>query len=148
MNGQVQTLGAQGAFIAFVEELDGEGLKLDQLVDITPIEDARTISQNRLYWRFIRFALKYYKIIDPAINPENLHERFKIKILGFDQIVMGEHIRIYPSTTTLTVRQFCDYFENCFALAIEEAQVPVNLFQEQYDEWKAAMMPQEESNVC
>lgn len=77
----------------------------------------RTVSQNKLYWKFLELIEK-----ETGNNANDLHELFRRTLLSPTFIqVMGKEIKIPRSTTELSRTEFSDYIDKISA----ESGVPV-----------------------
>jgi NinB protein len=75
----------------------------------------RSKAQNRLYWKFMKIIGDYC-----GYDKDDMHFVFAIQHLDHEKCnVMGfERIKV-KSTTTLTVKQFCDYMTHIEKFAVE-----------------------------
>lgn len=74
-------------------------------VEIREQKRKRSLPQNRLYWQ-------YLNIIEAETGhlAEELHEFFKMDILGFKDVTFkGRTMPVPVSTTSLTTKGFTDY---------------------------------------
>lgn len=68
----------------------------------------RTMAQNNYYWLYLNGLEK-----ELGYTSDELHEYYKQKFLSGTQCeVNGDTIRIYPSTTKLTIKEFMEYIRN------------------------------------
>ena len=79
---------------------------------------ARTMSQNRYYWGVVLATLSEWS----GHEPEELHDYLKQKFLtpSDDELPNGTVIRVYPSTTTLTIEEFGAYVDRVVRWAADQ----------------------------
>lgn len=92
--------------IDFISKIDTEGKKKKAVI-ITDAESARTLAQNRLYWKWLEFLSN-----ETGYTREEFHDFFKVKFLSEKITIFGEYIISIKSTTKLGVVKFKEYLES------------------------------------
>jgi hypothetical protein len=83
-----------------------EGLKnfnegADVVVEIREAETARTINQNKLWWKWMQILGDFW-----GLSRNEAHDLCKVKFLKQEILINGEKIDKLQSTTTLTKGEF------------------------------------------
>lgn len=96
--------------IEHIQSLDGF---YDVFID--EHQSLRSKAQNRLYWKFMKIIGDYC-----GYDKDDMHFVFAIQHLDYEEKnVLGfKRIKV-KSTTSLTVKQFCDYILHIQKFAIE-----------------------------
>jgi len=110
--------------IGKVEKVDDNYIQVRILTGIVPDYESivyircnpnmRTTNQNSLYWLFCTYVGDAL-----GLSPDEVHEGFKINILGSGKMINGIFFKFNKSTKALTRDEFIEYFERCNELAIE-----------------------------
>ena len=111
-------------------------LKVGQLIDVNLPQRQRTLNQNDFYHLFVQFSLPYYKRFDPTFTHMELHYHFRSELLRYVKIIGIKPVLIARSTTELSISEFCEFMESAFRKAIEDVQVPVGIFESEYQQFK------------
>jgi hypothetical protein len=84
-------------------------------IEIKEYRKNRSKSQNRLYWSWIHILA-----VHTGYDDEELHEEFKVRLLGVEEkTVYGQKLIQPISTATLNTKQFTDYLTRIELVAIE-----------------------------
>jgi hypothetical protein len=132
---QVTAIGSGGELHLKLFGGDMTKIRLNQILDVKIPQKQRSIDQNAFYHVFIDFCLDYYKAYDPTMSHMELHEYFKAELLGYIKYINDLPHKFAQSTTDLGILDFCDFMERCFVKAIDDAGVPIGIFQDQYNKW-------------
>lgn len=82
-------------------------------VEIKEYRPNRSTSQNRLYWMWVNVIAK-----EIGNEPDELHEVFKIRLLGVEmKTINGQEYAIPKSTTKLKVSEFTTYLQGVESFA-------------------------------
>lgn len=133
---QVASVGDDGFLLLKLYGGDITKIKLNQIVDVNIKERRRSINQHNFYHLFVEYCLQYYKMFDPTMTHDELHMYFRSEILGYTKIVNGKPKRFARSTTELGMMEFCSFMENCFVKSVDDAGVPIGVFEKEYIDWK------------
>lgn len=91
-------------------------------VEIKPYRKNRSQAQNRTMWAWINTLADH-----TGYSPDELHEMFKQRFLGFHhKEIMGETVLIAKSTTKLSTHEFAEYMNKIEAVAAQMGvQLPI-----------------------
>lgn len=108
-----------GKLLRYARELIFNG-QCYQII-IKPWTPKRSLSQNRLYWKWMKEIADWYNEANgTVVSDEDIHEYFKNLFLDAEfKEVFGQQIVKYKSTTKLGVKQFSDYLESIEFWAVE-----------------------------
>jgi len=105
-NGKIK----DGIFMPYAEKYMKEKLSKwngkEVTAEIVLRKNKRSNEHNRYYW----LILKYISIVT-GIPRNKLHEMFKAKYLSREDMLMGETVKYYVSTTKLTAHEMFVYIE-------------------------------------
>lgn len=90
-----------------IAEINGLNIFKTWEVIIDEVRRRRSLPQNKLYWRYLGIVKDSTGHIT-----EDLHDFFKMDILGFRDITFKGHtVSVPKSTTQLTTMQFSNYID-------------------------------------
>lgn len=130
-----------GQIAPYCKNLWAQGI--DQLaVTIQPLEDQRSIQQNRYYWGFLlKHVSEQAKVNGIGATPEGWHLYFKKELLGYEFTKVREPGKTRKtvrkelrSTTGLSVKKMAEYMQKVEAMAATEfgVQFPSDINWENY----------------
>ncbi len=97
-------------------------------VKITKKRWSRSISQNNLYWLWLTCIEQ-----ETGTFRDELHDFFKAKFLGFEEIeVFGRIVTKVKSTTSLDTLQFTNYLDKIQVFASVELGIKLPIPQDKY----------------
>ena len=100
---------------------------------------ARSIQQNKFYWKFLEWILEHGGLKDEYLSTEELHETLKGRFLskrvqtklGFETVIIG-------STTELDRTSFGEYIDKVDKAVVEYYHVDTSPFFEEYRDMYAS----------
>lgn len=105
-------------------------------VVVRPLKAARSLAQNRLYWKWLGEISKQYQVDGKSLTTSEWHHLCAMKFLGIKTIEIGEKTFPMPakSTTKLKVSEFSEYL-----LKIETEFLPKGVALTFTDDYGTAM---------
>ena len=111
-----------GAFVPIAKRYYQSALDLfegkDVVVTVKKPESQRSTDANSYYWKMLSLISE-----ETGNSSNDLHETFKAKFLAHENLLYDEVVRVYVSTTKLSVKKFYIYCEEIRVFMQEQGYI-------------------------